>query len=203
MRRWQAMSMVLAAAAMPAACTSASDVLQPSAITPQSTQSVPASPEAGTQTAAASPAPTGAAMSPTAPTAANPPARTAAVPAGTRLQIAPLVGASVEAAAPLTERLNLKARERGITLVGSADTSATNILKGYFSVLTEGKDTTVIYVWDLYDPAGNRLHRINGQQKAPSVGGAKGWAAVSPSVMQAVADATVDQLAAWLSGKTG
>ena len=129
--------------------------------------------------------------------------RNAAVLGKTRLQIAPLVGASVEAAAPLTERLNQKARERGITLVGSTDASATNILKGYFSVLTEGKDTTVIYVWDLYDPSGNRLHRINGQQKAPSVSGADGWAAVSPATMQAVADATVDQLAAWLSGKTG
>jgi hypothetical protein len=76
------------------------------------------------------------------------------------------------------------------------------VLKGYFSALPEGKETTVIYVWDVYDPEGNRLHRINGQQKAPSNGG-DGWSAVSPSTMQTIADFTIDQLAAWLASNTG
>jgi hypothetical protein len=191
------MSVALLAAGALAACTSASDVLQPSAVTPQSTQSVPTTPDAGTQ------ATTGTTTTPTTGATTAAPILNAAVLRKTRLQIAPLVGASVEAATPLTERLNQKARERGITLVGSTDTSATNILKGYFSVLTEGKDTSVVYVWDLYDPSGNRLHRINGQQKAPSVNGADGWAAVAPATMQAVADSTIDQLAAWLSGNAG
>jgi hypothetical protein len=141
-------------------------------------------------------------------TATPPPAtatspQTAAVLDRMRLQIAPLVGTSVEAAAPLTERLNVRARARGISLVGSSDTSATHILKGYFSVLTEGKDTTVVYVWDVYDPAGNRLHRINGQQKAPTVEGGTGWTAVSPATMQVVADSTIDQLVAWVAGRPG
>lgn len=195
MRRWQTTSVALLAATL-SACNSASDVLQPSAVGPQSTQSVPAPADATTQAAAAA-----APSIPAAPAAG--PAQAAAVLARTRLQIAPLVGASIESATPLTERLNARARERGMTLVGSTDTSATHILKGYFSVLTEGKDATVVYVWDLYDPAGNRLHRINGQQKAPSVNGAQGWAAVAPSTMQAVADSTMDQLAAWLSSQAG
>jgi hypothetical protein len=182
-------------------CNSASDALQPSTGTPQTTQAVTAPPEAGIQApaAAGTPAPPAAATA----TAPVDPARSAAALARVRLQIAPLVGASVESATPLTERMNVRARERGVTLVGSTDTSATHVLKGYFSVLTEGKDTTVVYVWDLYDPSGNRLHRINGQQKTPSANGAQGWAAVPPQTMQAVADSTMDQLTAWLSGKTG
>ena len=79
-------------------------------------------------------------------------------------------------------------------MAGSADPSTTHVLKGYFSTITEGKETTVIYVWDVYDPSGNRLHRINGQQKAPSNGG-EGWSAVSPATMQTIADLTIDQLA--------
>ena len=114
-----------------------------------------------------------------------------------------MVGTSVEAATPLTERLAARARERGITLVGSTDTTETHVLKGYFSVLTEGPDTTVIYVWDVYDPSGNRLHRISGQEKAPSVNGQQGWAAVAPSTMQALADHTIDQLTIWLGGSAG
>lgn len=200
MRRWQTTSMALLAAAL-SGCNSASDTLQPPTGTPQSTQAVTALPQAGTP--AAAPAGTPAPPAAAAATTSVDPARSAAALARVRLQIAPLVGASVESATPLTERMNVKARERGITLVGSTDTSATHVLKGYFSVLTEGKDTTVVYVWDLYDPAGNRLHRINGQEKAPSVNGAQGWAAVPPQTMQAVADSTMDQLTAWLSGRTG
>ncbi|TIT76664.1 MAG: hypothetical protein E5W57_18130, partial [Mesorhizobium sp.] len=93
-----------------------------------------------------------------------------------------------------------RARQRGVTLVGSTDQTATHVLKGYFSTMTEGKDTTVIYVWDVYDPSGNRLHRINGQQKALSVGSAEGWSSVAPATMQAIADQTIDQFTAWLGG---
>lgn len=121
----------------------------------------------------------------------------------TRLQIAPLVGTSVEAAIPLTEQLQTQARQRGITLAGSMGQSATHVLKGYFSVLSEGADTTVIYVWDIYDPAGNRLHRINGQEKAATVNSAQGWAGVSPATMQTIANTTIDQFSSWLGGRTG
>ncbi len=109
----------------------------------------------------------------------------------------------MEAAAPLSEQLQTEARQRGITLAGSTDQSATHVLKGYFSVITEGKETTVIYVWDIYDPAGNRLHRINGQEKAASVNGVEGWAGVAPATMQAIANKTIDQFSSWLGGRTG
>ncbi len=182
-------------------CTRANDVLEPSAVKPADTAATtsiqPADPTTSSTQAAGS----------QSDRAASP-----AVLAKTHLQIAPIVGATVEAATPLTERLAQRARERGIKLTGSAadqtptqspTQTPTLMLKGYFSALTEGADTTVIYVWDIYDPAGNRLHRINGQQKAPSVKGGDGWSAVAPATMQAVADTTMDQLAAWLGTRTG
>lgn len=196
MKRSHVTSVSLLAGLALAACNSASDVLEPSAVAPQSTQSVFPAQDGQAPAAAATPA--------TAPpTSPAPSARSAAVAGRTRLQLAPIVGASVEAATPLTAELQTRARAHGITLAGSADQSATHVLKGYFSAITEGKDTTVIYVWDVYDPAGNRLHRISGQQKAPSAKGAEGWAAVAPATMQAIADQTVDQLAAWLGGRAG
>ncbi|MFC3205182.1 hypothetical protein [Aquamicrobium soli] len=187
---------VLAAVAL-GGCTRANDVLEPSAIKPAdpaaTTSIQPAGPTTGSTQATGSPSDR---------------AASAAALARTRLQIAPIVGATVEAATPLTERLAMRARERGIKLTGSAADQAptqtpTLMIKGYFSALTEGADTTVIYVWDIYDPAGNRLHRINGQQKAASVKGGDGWSAVAPETMQAVADTTMDQLAAWLGTRTG
>ncbi|MER8648656.1 hypothetical protein [Mesorhizobium sp. M0586] len=195
MRRSHVTTVSLLAALVLAACTNAKDVLEPSAITPPAASAQPLA--APGIAPAATPAPAVGATTP-----ANP-AQSAAASSKTRLQIAPIVGASVEAATPLTAELQTRAKQRGITLAGSADQAATHVLKGYFSTMTEGKDTTVIYVWDVYDPAGNRLHRINGQQKAPSVNAAEGWPAVAPATMQAIADQTIDQFAAWLGGSSG
>ena len=203
MRRSRVTSVSLLAAAALAACTNAKDVLDPSAVTPpaSSAQTLPAA-----QGISAATSPTATSTVPTATAAASTPAtpaQTAAL-AKTRLQVAPIVGASVEAATPLTTELQTRAKQRGLTLVGSTDQTATHVLKGYFSTMSEGKDTTVIYVWDIYDPSGNRLHRINGQQKAPAVGGGEGWPTVAPATMQAIADQTIDQFAAWLgSGGAG
>ncbi|MEZ2329222.1 hypothetical protein AB6802_05825 [Mesorhizobium sp. RCC_202] len=202
MRRSQVTTVSLLAALVLAACTNAKDVLEPSAITPpaSSAQTLPAT--QGTASAATSPTTTSPA--PAAAPAASPTPTQTAVLAKTRLQVAPIVGAPVEAAGPLTAELQTRARQRGLTLVGSTDQTATHVLKGYFSTMSEGKDTTVIYVWDVYDPSGNRLHRINGQQKAPSAGSGEGWPTVAPAIMQSIADQTIDQFAAWLgSGGAG
>lgn len=186
------------------ACNRANDALQPAPIAQATTQPITGTPAPSTvqpgtlaNPIAGAPAPAAAGTTPAAPT----PAQTAAVLGNTRLQIAPIVGASVEAATPLTQRLAARAKESGITLAGSAGQGATHVLKGYFSTISEGKNTTVIYVWDVYDPAGNRLHRINGQQKAPTVSGTEGWAAIPPVTMQAIADQTMAQLTNWLAGR--
>lgn len=208
MRRSQVTTVSLLAALALGACTNAKDVLEPSAITPPTSSAQSSAAPQGKSTTATSPTTTAPAPSPAPSTTASPatratPAQTAAL-AKTRLQVAPIVGASVDAAAPLTAELQTRARQRGLTLVGSTDQTATHVLKGYFSTMSEGKDTTVIYVWDIYDPSGNRLHRINGQQKAAAVGSGEGWPTVAPATMQAIADQTIDQFAAWLgSGGAG
>lgn len=188
MRRLPFLAVSLLAAVALSACNSTQDVLEPSAMAPQ--------PQGQGDVASVQPA--APATSSTTATAAQ----SAAIATNARIQFAPIVGTSVEAASVLSERLASRARERGIALARSSDTATTHVLKGYFTPLSEGKETTVIYVWDVYDPAGNRVHRITGQQKAPS-GGSEGWSAVSPATMQTIADATIDQLATWLAARTG
>ncbi|RUU72168.1 hypothetical protein EOC06_38365, partial [Mesorhizobium sp. M7A.F.Ca.MR.362.00.0.0] len=133
MRRSHVTTVSLLVALALAACTNAKDVLEPSAITPPatSTQTLPATSTAGAPATTAAPVTS---------------AQSAAILSKTRLQIAPIVGASVEAATPLTAELQTRARQRGITLAGSADQTVTHVLKGYFSTMSEGADTTVIYV---------------------------------------------------------
>jgi hypothetical protein len=197
MRRSAVTGILLYAASTLAACTSTEQALDPSAITaPQQTSS----PTTANSTTASIAATQGAATTATTVPANPASGQVAAITSNARVQIAPIVGATVEAAGPLSERIAAKARERGIRLAGGNGT-ATLLLKGYFSAITEGKETTVIYVWDVLDPAGNRLHRIQGQQKTPAKG--EGWASVSAPTMQDIADQTIDQLAAWLSARPG
>lgn len=164
-----------------AGCSSTQDVLEPSALTSgQPAQTTPA---------AQNPQP-------------DAPAAAAAIPAQTRVHLAPVIGAADDVAAPLSARFAVRARETGLQMVAAGDSSATHVLRGYFSAFTENGRTTVIYVWDVVDPTGNRVHRIQGQQQA-AAGGGDGWAAVQPAVMEQIADRTVEQLAAWLSSRAG
>src|SRR5262245_29044685 len=110
MRRSTVTALFLCGSAL-AACTSTEQTLDPTAITPpQSTQSTsPAVAAAPTVANSAAPAAGG---------------QLAAVASMARVKLPPIVGATVEAATPLTQRIAVKAHERGIELAASADPSA-------------------------------------------------------------------------------
>lgn len=113
------------------------------------------------------------------------------------VQFAPVVGAPETAANVLSQQLLARAGEVGLTLVPVGQTG--NLaMRGYFSAFSEGGQTTVVYVWDVVDPAGNRVHRIQGQETTPTTQ-VEGWPSVSDAAMQAIAVQTVDQLVAWLA----
>ncbi|WP_367718417.1 hypothetical protein AB2N04_08780 [Nitratireductor sp. GISD-1A_MAKvit] len=124
-----------------------------------------------------------------------------AVTTGDRVQFAPVVGATTEAVPALSRRLEARARQSGISIVPESG-NPSMVMKGYFSAIADGGKTTVIYVWDVLDPSGNRLHRIQGQQAAPG-GQGDGWSSVTNATMEAVADSTISQLSTWLAQRQG
>lgn len=124
-----------------------------------------------------------------------------AVTTSERIQFAPVIGATAEAVPALSRRLEARARQSGIAIVPQGG-SASMVMKGYFSAIADGGKTTVIYVWDVLDPSGNRLHRFQGQQAAPG-GQGDGWSSVTSATMEAVADSTISQLSAWLAQRQG
>lgn len=175
-----------------AGCTS-TEVLQPSALVSTETsgasqppQSFPLAPPATAVPAAPTQAPT----------------QVAAITTNARVRFAPVVGAPSSASTPMASRISARAGQRGIGLTGADDAAATHVLKGYFSVISDAGERTVIYVWDVLDPAGTRIHRIQGQAKGPA-GQGEGWDGVQPATMETIADQTVDQLATWLAGTSG
>ena len=176
------------------ACTSTQEVLEPSALVSADTPSLP--PQTGLP--AGEPA-TPAASNQAA--AAGQQTTVAAISTDARVQFAPVVGATSQASTPLAARLSARATQRGITLVQAGDSSATLVMKGYFSTIADDGRTTVIYVWDVVDPAGTRIHRIQGQATSATRG--EGWSSVDVATMESIADRTVDELASWLVSRPG
>lgn len=119
-----------------------------------------------------------------------------------RITVAPVVGTTVAAATELAHRLSADAAARGLKFIPSDEGGATHILKGYFSAFSEGGNTTVVFVWDLLDPQGNRLHRIQGQETVAGSGGDDPWLVVPPETMQRIADRTVDSLVEWFTASS-
>ncbi|OHZ29714.1 hypothetical protein BBL07_26615 [Agrobacterium vitis] len=118
------------------------------------------------------------------------------------IRFLPIIGAPVEAVTPLSRQLGAEARAKGLMMRSSSGEQAHHILKGYFSAYGEGGKITVVYVWDILDASGNRLHRIQGQQTVP--GKAQDpWAAVPASVMQIIANKTLDEYVDWRAKNTG
>jgi hypothetical protein len=124
-----------------------------------------------------------------------------AAAAGT-IRFLPIIGAPVEAVTPLSRQLGAEARSHGLTIKSASDPSSQHILKGYFSAFKDGNKTTVVYVWDVLDGAGNRLHRIQGQD-AVDAASADLWSAVPPATMQAIATKTINEYLSWRASNAG
>ncbi|KGF67349.1 hypothetical protein LL06_22625 [Hoeflea sp. BAL378] len=205
MQRIKIIGVVCALAMLIAGCNSTEQGLQPipaetSASSTDTTTPVEAFP-AGQEPFGA--APVAGAQAPSALPAATTPAAAApaqaSLPAGQargRIRFMPVIGAPVNAVTPLSRRLAVEARNRGLAILSASDPGGEHVLKGYFSADNFDGQTTVFYVWDVLDAAGNRLHRIQGQE---SVAGGPGdpWATVPADVMERIAARSIADYAAW------
>jgi hypothetical protein len=137
---------------------------------------------------------------PAAPKSTASPSAQAAAISGTRMQFAPMIGAPVAQVTALSRRLTLRAKEKNLAIFPASEKNVTHILKGYFSLLNEGGRLTVLYVFDVIDPSGNRLHRISGQETAGAAAAKASWESVPGALMEKIADRTMDEFAVWRAG---
>ncbi len=121
---------------------------------------------------------------------------------GETIRFLPIIGAPVEAVTPLSKRLGAEARSSGLTIRSASDTSTKYILKGYFSAMPDNGKTTVVYVWDVLDGSGARLHRIQGQETVAGTA-ADPWAAVPAKTMDGIARKTIRQYLDWRGSLPG
>ncbi|UHS61928.1 hypothetical protein HRR99_10560 [Agrobacterium vaccinii] len=135
----------------------------------------------------------------------QPNTQTASLPSGSAagtIRFLPIIGAPVQAVTPLSRQLGAEARAKGLTIRPSGDTSTENILKGYLSAFADGSNVTIIYVWDVLDANGARLHRLQGQETVPARG-SDPWASASDSTMQKIAAKTLNDYQSWKQAQRG
>ncbi|MDP9810316.1 hypothetical protein J2W42_003177 [Rhizobium tibeticum] len=121
---------------------------------------------------------------------------------GTTVRFLPIIGAPVQAVTPLSRQLGAEARSHGLSIKSSNDSSSAYILKGYLSAFSDSGKVTVVYVWDVLDGGGARLHRIQGQESVPSQA-QDPWAGVPASLMQQIASKTITEFSTWRDARGG
>ena len=131
-------------------------------------------------------------VSPNLPTAAAPAAIDATL-AATRIDLAPITGAPARTLPPLSRAMAERGRQIGLGLGGTP----THRLKGYFSINDDGAETRVVYIWDVVDSRGRRVHRIQGQEQLAQTSRGDAWAIVRDETMAAIGRKTVDRFAEW------
>ncbi len=138
-----------------------------------------ASGQTGQQTAAISPAPL-------------------AGTTGTSVAFLPVSNAPQNAVTTLAQSIRDAAERNALPVVPSVQQGAQYQVKGYFSALEDGSGTLLVYVWDVLDRNNKRVYRINGQEQGAS-SASDPWAAVTPQMLNRVAESTVSQLKSWLA----
>lgn len=137
-----------------------------------------------------------AAVDPNATTTENAAAPQAFAAGAARVHFAPIVGAPVEKVTALSRRLSAAGAQNNIRIEPSASAGVDHEIRGYFSALSENGQTTVIHVWDVFTPSGQRVHRIQGQERVSGTN-ADPWQAVPASAMERIADTMLSDYNAW------
>lgn len=117
------------------------------------------------------------------------------------LTFLPFEGAPQSKASSLTRLLNSSAQTDGLTILPATRAGAKYRVKGYFSALNDGNGTLLVYVWDVVDGSGKRLHRINGRERT-GTSKTDPWQAITDAEIERVANTTTSRLKTWVDGRS-
>ncbi len=124
----------------------------------------------------------------------------AALDTSNAMTFLPVEGAPQSVITNLSKSLRTSAQEDGLAVFPSTQPGAKYQVKGYFSALDDGSSTLLVYVWDVLDQSGKRVHRINGQERS-SASNTNPWLAISDVELKRVADRTTSRLKTWVDKK--
>ncbi len=97
----------------------------------------------------------------------------------------------------LVQNLTEQATIRQLAVV-SRESSAQYRVRGYVAAQTQGKRSTVAWVWDVYDTEQRRALRISGEEPASTLGRGT-WAVADDVVLKRIAQVGMDRLVAFVA----
>jgi hypothetical protein len=97
----------------------------------------------------------------------------------------------------LVKNLNDEAQSRRLAVISREQTSAYRV-RGYLAAKVTKHQTTVSWVWDVFDQDEHRVLRITGEETA-KVRHKDAWAAADDAMLGRIAQTSMDQLAAFLT----
>jgi hypothetical protein len=114
-----------------------------------------------------------------------------------KIQIAPVIGSPDNVARDLQTALSTAIGRNGLTVATSSNGTSEYVLRGYIVAAREHSKAKISYIWDVTDQAGKRVHRVTGEEIVAGAG-KDPWSAVTPPVIERIADKTAKQIASWL-----
>jgi hypothetical protein len=97
----------------------------------------------------------------------------------------------------LVKNLNDEAQSRRLAVISREQPSAYRV-RGYLAATVAKNQTTVSWVWDVFDQDEHRALRISGEETA-RVRHKDAWAAADEAMLQRIAQLSMEQLAAFLT----
>lgn len=94
--------------------------------------------------------------------------------------------------------LDSEARLRNLAVVSRKDSAAFRV-RSYLSAQLRGGQTSIAWVWDVYDRDQNRALRLSGEEQAGK-GGRDAWATADDLVLRRIAQAGLTGLNAMING---
>ena len=119
-----------------------------------------------------------------------------------KLEIAPVIGAPDNVSRDLQAQLTTSIERNKISVARAPGGKGEYVLRGYVVAAREKTGSKISYIWDVTDQTGKRANRITGEEFAAGAG-KDPWAAVTPQIVQSIADKTAAQIASWLPGSSG
>ncbi len=123
---------------------------------------------------------------------------TPAVDTSRAITFLPFEGAPQIKTVSLNRFLNSSAQANSLTVFPATRAGAKYKVKGYFSALNDGNGTLLVYVWDITDGTGKRLHRINGRERTGTTR-TDPWQAITDAEIQRVAQTTTARIKTWVA----
>ncbi len=116
-----------------------------------------------------------------------------------KMAIAPIVGPPDATSQALQTQVASALERQGVSVAKQSTDPAEYTLRGYVVAAKERASTKVSYIWDVTDPSGKRVNRITGEEASPGSGASRDtWAAVTPQIVDQIANKTATSITTWL-----